>query len=381
MRHLARLALIWALVWALPSGTALADLDPALTAQRAAQMLDAAATSLGEADGARDRVEALTETVRAYEEGLLALREGIRRAALREQTILVVFEAERERLARLLGVLQTMERAPAPLLMLHPSGPVGTARSGMILSDVSPAIASEAARLQGQLQEIAELRALQESALARLSDGLNGAQEARTRLSQAIADRRVLPDRFELNTEAMLQLMESVDSLDSFAESLREQPAETDLSGFDLPDFAEARGSLPLPALGRVLRRFNEEDAAGIARPGLVLATQAQAMVTAPWPATVRYAGPLLDYGTVVIIEPDGDYLLVLAGLADVFVRPGEVLPPSAPIGLMGGAPQTSDNVIVTNAQGGGGELSETLYIELREENVPVDPTEWFVTE
>ena len=374
----ARFALILGLAW--PSLT-LSQSDPALTAQRAAQMLDAAATSLVEADGARDRVEALTETVRAYEEGLLALREGIRRAAQREQTILVVFEAERDRLARLLGVLQTMERAPAPLLMLHPSGPVGTARSGMILSDVSPAIASEAARLQAQLEEIALLRALQDSALEQLSAGLIGAQDARSQLSQAIADRRVLPDRFELNTDAMLQLMESVDSLDSFAESLRAQPAETDLSGFDLPDFTDAQGTLPLPVLGRVLRGFNDEDAAGITRPGLVLATQAQAMVTTPWPATVRYAGPLLDYGTVVILEPDGDYLLVLAGLADVFVRAGEVLPPIAPIGLMGGAPETSDNVIVTNAQGGGGDLSETLYIELREANVPVDPTEWFITE
>ncbi|QBY02814.1 peptidase M23 [Rhodophyticola sp. CCM32] len=373
-----RLVLIGLLVWPF---SAWPDTDPALTAQNAARMLDAAATSLVEADGARDRVEALTETVRAYEEGLLALREGIRRAALREQTILVVFEAERDRLARLLAVLQTIERAPAPLLMLHPSGPLGTARSGMIVSDVSPAIAGEAARLQGQLEEISLMRTLQDNALAQLRDGLNGAQEARAQLSQAIADRRVLPERFELNTDAMLQLMESVDSLDSFAESLREQPAGTDLSGFDLPQFAEARGALPLPVLGRVLHGFNEQDAAGIARPGLVLATQPQAIVTAPWPATVRYAGPLLDYGTVVIIEPDGDYLLVLAGLADVFVRAGEVLPPQGPIGLMGGAPEASESVIITNAQGGGGDLSETLYIELREANVPVDPNVWFITE
>ncbi|WP_168193219.1 peptidoglycan DD-metalloendopeptidase family protein [Rhodophyticola sp. CCM32] len=378
MSRMVRLVLIGLLVWPF---SAWPDTDPALTAQNAARMLDAAATSLVEADGARDRVEALTETVRAYEEGLLALREGIRRAALREQTILVVFEAERDRLARLLAVLQTIERAPAPLLMLHPSGPLGTARSGMIVSDVSPAIAGEAARLQGQLEEISLMRTLQDNALAQLRDGLNGAQEARAQLSQAIADRRVLPERFELNTDAMLQLMESVDSLDSFAESLREQPAGTDLSGFDLPQFAEARGALPLPVLGRVLHGFNEQDAAGIARPGLVLATQPQAIVTAPWPATVRYAGPLLDYGTVVIIEPDGDYLLVLAGLADVFVRAGEVLPPQGPIGLMGGAPEASESVIITNAQGGGGDLSETLYIELREANVPVDPNVWFITE
>jgi hypothetical protein len=55
-------------------------------------MLQIEAASLAEAEGARDRVEALTETVRAYEQGLLALREGVRQAALRERAILTVFE-------------------------------------------------------------------------------------------------------------------------------------------------------------------------------------------------------------------------------------------------------------------------------------------------
>lgn len=362
------------------AGAASADTDPAMVAQRAAQMLERAAISLSDAEGARDRVEALTETVRAYEEGLLALREGVRRAALREQTILVVFEAERDRLARLLGVLQTMERSPAPLLLIHPSGPIGTARSGMILSDVSPALAAEAAELRAQLEEIGQMRALQESALAQLATGLQGAQRARTELSQAIAERRMLPERFELSSDALRQLLESVDSLDSFADSLRAMPRGGGLAS-DLPDFADARGTLPMPVLGRILRGFGDEDAAGIARPGLVLATAPRALVSAPWPSTVRYAGPLLDYGTVVIVEPDPDHLLVLAGLDELYVRAGDVLDAAAPIGLMGGAAPTGEELIVTNVQGGGADLSETLYMELREAGEPVDPRAWFVTE
>lgn len=362
------------------AGAASADTDPAMVAQRAAQMLERAAISLSDAEGARDRVEALTETVRAYEEGLLALREGVRRAALREQTILVVFEAERDRLARLLGVLQTMERSPAPLLLIHPSGPIGTARSGMILSDVSPALAAEAAELRAQLEEIGQMRALQESALAQLAAGLQGAQRARTELSQAIAERRMLPERFELNSDALRQLLESVDSLDSFADSLRAMPGGGGLAG-DLPDFADARGTLPMPVLGRILRGFGDEDAAGIARPGLVLATAPRALVSAPWPSTVRYAGPLLDYGTVVIVETDPEHLLVLAGLDELYVRAGDVLDAAAPIGLMGGAAPTGEELIVTNVQGGGADLSETLYMELREAGEPVDPRAWFVTE
>ncbi|MEM7723363.1 MAG: peptidase M23, partial [Pseudomonadota bacterium] len=99
-----------------------AETDAAETAAAAAEMLEQAGFALLEADSARDRVEALTQTVRAYEEGLLALRAGIRQAALQERTILLVFEAERDRLARLLGVLQAIEGAATPLMMLHPDG-------------------------------------------------------------------------------------------------------------------------------------------------------------------------------------------------------------------------------------------------------------------
>jgi septal ring factor EnvC (AmiA/AmiB activator) len=47
--------------------------------------------------------------------------------------------------------------------------------------------------------------------------------------------------------------------------------------------------------------------------------------VTTPWPASVRYAGPLLDYGNVIILEPEADYLLIVAGLATLFVQAGEL--------------------------------------------------------
>ncbi|MFO7919529.1 MAG: peptidoglycan DD-metalloendopeptidase family protein [Nioella sp.] len=350
---------------------------PDLTAQRAAQMLERAALSMAEADDAHDRVDALTETIRAYEEGLAALREGIRRAAIRERSITVVFEAEQGRLGRLLGVLQSMQSAPAPLLLIHPTGPLGTARSGMIVSDVTPAVAAEARELRGQLEELAMLRAVQEDAMAQLSDGLTGVQEARVALSQSMADRQDLPPRFAADTEALLQLTRSAESLDEFATAIRALDVQSDgLS--DLPDFADQRGALPLPVRGRVLRGFGEADAAGVTRPGLVLITEARALVTAPWPATVRYAGPLLDYNNVVLLEPQGDHLLILAGMGELFVRAGDLVSADDPVGLMGGQAPNREELIVADPQAASEELSQTLYMELRQAGEPVDPTDWF---
>lgn len=358
---------------------AAAQNDPAMTAREASRMLEDAASALRDADGARDRVEALTETVQAYEHGLDALRAGIRDAALRERTILLVFEAERERLARLLGVLQRIEEAPAPAMLLHPEGPLGTARLGMIVADVTPAVAREARALRDQLEELAVLRALQDGAVGELEAALTGVQEARSALSQAIADRVELPERFELDGAAMAQILASVDSLGSFSDMLAETPASTTEG---LPDFESSRGSMPLPALGILVRGFNEADAAGINRPGSLLAVPQNALLTAPWPASIRYAGPLLDYGNVIILEPQADYLLILAGAGDLFVTAGELVPEGAPLGLMPDAEgENGTELIVSDAQGGGAGLTETLYMELRQGGSPVNPMEWFAAQ
>jgi murein hydrolase activator len=354
-----------------------AEVDAGQTAAQAAEMLEQAGFALLEAQGARDRVEALTQTVRAYEEGLLALREGMRQAALRERTILMAFEAERDRLSRLLGVLQSIEAAPAPVVLMHPEGPLGTVRVGMILSEVTPAVATQARALRAQLEELAALRAVQDTALGDLSDALERTQDARTQLSQAIAERRMLPENFLSDNIAMNQLIDSVDSLDTLAALLAQSPPP---ASPDLPDFTTARGALPLPVLGTQLRAYGEADAAGVTRPGLVYATRAGALVTAPWPASVRYAGPLLDYGNVIILEPEAGYLLILAGLDTVYVNTGAFIPAVGPLGLMpGGAQSDTKDLIVATVQGSGAALSETLYMELRENGVPVDPAEWFI--
>lgn len=340
-------------------------------AARASADLQAAVAGLQAAEGAKDRVAALTTTIRAYEDGLAALREALRQASLRETALALRFETERERIAQLVGVLSRMEAEPGPLLLLHPEGPLGTVRSGMMLADVTPALQAEAARLRGELQELRDLRALQLAAGQTLSEGLAAAQAARTALSQAISDRTELPKRFTDDPKVLRGLLESADTLEAFAAGLAPDPSGG-------TDFATAKGRLPWPVLGSVLLRPGEADAAGVRRPGLTLATRPRALVTAPWPATIRYRGPLLDYGNVMILEPGGGYLLVLAGLGTVFGEVGEVVAQGAALGLMGGDDPALADVLAVSEEGGGARESETLYLELRQGAEPVDPEPWF---
>lgn len=357
-----------------PGLGALAQDSAADTAARAANDLRAAIESLQAAENGKDRIAALTATIRAYEKGLAALRDALRAAAVREAQIAEGFEARRDEISQLLGIMSSMERVPAPLLMLHPAGPLGTARSAMIISAVAPALDAEASDLRTDLTEMRNIRELQQEAAGMLEKGLLAVQQARTALAKAIQDRTDLPRRYLEDPEELRTLTENAETLDAFAAGLVQ--LETDI-GAPMEDFAGAAGTLELPVLGTVLRRAGEADAAGIVRPGLVVATRPAALVTTPWAATVRYRGPLLDYGNVMILEPANGYLLVLAGMGPVFGETGDVLAAGDPVGLMSGADEMP-GASAAGQEGSGARQTESLYIELRKDGETIDPGPWF---
>ncbi|SHJ73407.1 Septal ring factor EnvC, activator of murein hydrolases AmiA and AmiB [Ruegeria lacuscaerulensis ITI-1157] len=352
--------------------------DPAQAALDAAQMLEQASIALTEAETARDRVRALTETIQAYEAGLSAMRDGLRRAALRESQLTAELNAREREIRQLLGVLQTIETTAPPVLMLHPAGPLGAARTGMMLSEVTPGLNAKAQALARDLDEVQTLRRLQQSAAQTLTEGLEQVQDARTRLSEAIADRTDLPRRFVEDPVRTAILISSTETLDGFASGLAEisagEIAETDA------DISDRKGRIPLPTQGVVVHRSGETDAAGVTRPGLVLATRPRALVVSPTAATIRYRGPLLDLGNLIILEPQPGLLFVFSGLQEVYGEPGQVIPEGSPVGLMPGDLPEIGAILSTSGDGTGTDRSETLYIEVRENNRPVDPETWFRT-
>lgn len=342
---------------------------PGDTARAAAEQLEAAGAALSEAKGARNRVAALTGTVRAYERGLAAMREGLRGAALEERRLRARLDGKDERLADLLSVLSALERAPDAQSLLHPGGALPSARAGMLVADVVPSLQAEAAALAEELQTLETLVALQSSGLQTLEDGLAQVREARLALSTAVSERTDLPPALATDAAAIEALINSTETLAAFADALVGS-ADESLTRLAPP--------WNLPAAGPVLRRFNEADAAGIRRPGWIIATEPQALVTSPVPATVRYAGPLAGHGTVVILEPASTQLVILAGLGDTFVVRDQIVSAGDPIGWMSGeTPSAQENLIETAAVAGQ-PSSETLYMEIRQIQKPVDPAIYF---
>lgn len=369
-----RYVLICALTLAAPASV---PADTVSTAERAAGLLIDASQKLADSETAGDRVAALTGAVRAFEEGLSALRQEIRTASLRESVLVGELSADDARLSGFLGSLMTMERAPKQLVGLHPGGPIERVRAGLILSEVTPVLEARATRLRAEMEELAALRTLQDNAAIILRRGLAEIQSARQALSEAIAAREPPSEQGATDIAAMQALVNSADTLESFASTLvtlgdGSEPAED--------SFAARKGRLRLPVEGEILAGFEEPNGQGIARPGVTLAVPALSLVTAPHAATIRYAGPLLDLGLVSILEPAPGTLLILSGLSETFGRAGDIVAEGAALGLMGGEILSADQILIESAEGSGQDHPKTLYIELRQGQTPVDPEAWFST-
>jgi septal ring factor EnvC (AmiA/AmiB activator) len=360
-----RIAGVLLMCWAMP---VLAD--PATRAMEAARALESATEALQAATRQADRIAALTQTVQAYEDGLAALREGLRDAQLAEAAQTRLLSDRSAELSRLLAVLMGTASLEDGVILVHPQGALAAARAGLSLRDVAPALGRDVAALREQLEDIAALRRARQYGLLALEQGLASAQDARLALTQAIAERGPLPKRLSEDPDNLAALAASAASLDAFARDLAERSVSlAGVADSALQGFRNAKGRLPFPVRGTVLRGFGMPDQAGVARDGIDIATLPEAVVSAPWAGTVRYAGPLAGRGQVVIFEPDEDILLVMVGLGEVLVETAEILPQGAPLGTM--PAQSGD-------QSPAGSRGETLYFEMRETGKPIDPADWF---
>lgn len=349
-------------------GTAAAvQTDPATAA---IEQLQAANASLIAAETAQDPINALTRTIHAYEAGLDAIGDGLQSAATREAQLsqtLVLREAE---IARFLMALQAAQNAPPVIAVMHPAGPVGAARAQIMMAEMKPALQEQAAELRTALDELQSLQSARSQATGVLQDALAGAEQARLALGAAVETRTDLSQRFQEDPVRTAILISSVETLDGFTSELSQisaqpmRPSTGDVSG--------RKGALDLPVQGTVQ---DQTDA------GITVATRPRALVTSPSSATIRYRGPLLDMGNVMILEPQQDLLLVLSGMEDVFGRTGDVIPAGTPVGFMGGNAPEIGTILSLSGDGTGAPQSETLYMEIRESGRPVDPETWFRTD
>jgi murein hydrolase activator len=136
--------------------------------------------------------------------------------------------------------------------------------------------------------------------------------------------------------------------------------------------FSQARGKLSLPAHGKRVLEFGGKTQFGGQSKGIVIETRQGAQITSPCDGWVVWAGEFRSYGQLLIINAGDGYHILLAGLSQIDVEPGQFILAAEPVGTMSGGGRAS----MASLDAG----SPVLYVEFRKDGRPINPDPWWVT-
>lgn len=376
------------------TGQSLDDVKRALESEKVhTQELKRKAQSLRkEAAAARQERIGAARAIQDHEVKVSALATELIVLSRREAGAVARLGENRVQAARVVMALQRMARNPPEALLAQPMGPGDTVRSAILLRAAVPGIEARVAGLRANLDDLAHTRDTilqRRSELGRTTDALKSerrrldklfvtkksaivsveserkkAQKRLTTLAERAKNLQDLLARIEKDRKEQLKIKKKRKKKIALA-PLKKVPSKSQASRPDMlapsVPFSKARGTLPFPVVGKLVKRFGVKSDTGFRHKGVSVETLGQAQVIAPYDGKVVYADLFRGYGLLLILDHGEGYHSLLAGMSRVDGVLGQRVLAGEPVGVMGR----------------DGAAKPELYVELRHNGQPINPMPW----
>ncbi len=369
----------------------------------------------GEIKALKQRLVAAGRNLTLLDQDLVDVEERLDQIRQVEDETLQNLSKRNADLAVMLSALINLSRQPEGTLMGNPSGLVDSLRTSSLLQSILPKLKKEADQLSAQLDTLASLRAQ----YATEREEFTALREKRIaeqgNLDQLLAEKRAAQKKISVasvteqqrlqkltsdvrDTEALMQRLEDdkarqraderarlqreiaekekekkAIATKAIAEAQKSEDEKTVTQSTVSPklasigparQFTEAKGLLPLPVGGRIITKYDESDQAGH-KKGIVIETRPEAAVISPFDGQIAFAGPFRHYGLLLIIDHGDGYHTLLSGMGAIDGVVGQLLLAGEPVGQMKKSSKENPK----------------LYMELRNNGAPIDPTPWLMAE
>ncbi len=329
-----------------------------------------------------------------------------------EEAIRRSLDGRRAVLGEILAVLQRMGRAAPPALLVRPDDLLAAVHTSILLGAVVPEMRAEAEALGEDLRQLVDLRTSIVAERERLANEQKALELERTRLTLLTEARQRAQGETEgaiesekarvadlarqsTTVEALITRMEAevVGAQKAREEAIKAEEARQQQAVLESRDqlariaaspfkdtarlapamaFVDAKGKLPMPVSGAVVRPWGVSDGFGGTEKGLSVGARAGSPVGSPADGWIIFAGPYRSYGQLVIVNAGGGYHIVLAGMEKTSVAVGQFVLSGEPIGTMGsGAARTAAAIAI-------GATAPILYVEFRKDGSAIDPSPWW---
>lgn len=350
---------------------------------------------------ARLRREAIAAAKKAqdHEARLIEMEATLKDLARREDTARAALRKRNREMSGTLAALERISRNPPQTMLAFPGAPTRMVRSAMLLRSALPRLREDADDLAAELDALDRIRQETRVRLAALEDETAALEKERERLSGVLdrkaallketeSERREVGRRVQelaKRAKSIRDLLAQIEAERQRREreeqerkrreaAARAQSGQQGTVGQSARDVALAKpdgvrpfpndGPITLPTSATLIRRYGERNLLGQTERGLTFATRSGAQIVAPHDGLVVFAGPFEGYGQILIIEHDGGYHTLLAGLGRLDTSVGQWILAGEPVGAAGG---------IVDASG----ERQGLYLELRRKGQPINPWRW----
>ena len=365
-----------------PTQADLKQLQSQIRQEQQASELNAkkAAELSGEVQNVQKQMIQIAKTVQEKESDLTRLETRQKQMLERQKELEERLSLTNRQIIQMTTGLQTLAIRPPELALMQVRTPLDTLRSRMLMGYSIPVIQGTNKQVRQDLSELSRLKADLQEQIVRIKSTQSQLSEqssqmdrllqqksllqAQYQVSQAQSQERVkvlgaqardLKDLLDrLDREKKESTRQAVQYLNQNKPSFRQTQVPTGSGAF-----AKAKGRLPIPVKGTVIRQFGDTMVGGSHAKGITLSARAAAHVIAPFDGTVLFAGPFKNYGQLIILDHGDSYLTLLAGMETINPTVGQSVLAGEPIGqLKSSKPE--------------------LYLEIRKDGQPIDPTTWF---
>jgi septal ring factor EnvC (AmiA/AmiB activator) len=353
----------------------------------------------------RHEAIAAAKKAQKHEAKLIELDATLKKLAGREDAIRASLSERRTQMTGTLAALQRMSYNPPQTLLAYPDAPTDMVRSALLLRSALPTIKKQADELSGELKELSRVREETRVQLASIEQETQQLDKERQTLQGVLKRKSTLLRQTESERKdverRMAELAKRANSIRDLlariekerkareeaerkrreeeqrrqAEAARAPSGESDAKDTAARDVALAKppgitpfpahGPITLPVAGKIIKEYGSRNKYGQTERGVTYATRPGAQIVAPHDGRIAFAGPFEGYGQILIIEHEGGYHTLLAGLDRLDATVGQWVLTGEPVGTMGNSSIDKNGHTVE------------LYLELRRNGQPIDPNRW----
>jgi len=317
----------------------------------------------------------VAEQVQTTEEHLRSVEQRIANLKAKKKSLTDELKTDKASIGKLILALERIRRSPPEAMLARSETPYRTAQSAMLMADILPSINKHAQTLKTNLSTLSivanELEGEQKDLLEKtdslkhrkeeLTNLVNKRNDLYTRINSDLKARELSIAKISLQAKDLEELVNKIKAEQrkadkQYQEQLASAPPKQKAPIMDL-------GKARLPITGAILTAYNEKDDLGAKSKGTTFIGRPNGLVIAPMNGEVQFTGAFKRYGNIVIIEHEGGYHSLVAGLDKISSQVGERIKSGEPIGTL------PNSTLIPRPK---------LYYELRLNGKPINPSAKF---